>query len=350
MSQTEFASAGPFLSICIPTYKRGPMLEALLERIASELTEDLAGIVEVVVTDNASPDDTPAIVERYRLRIARFTYVRHAENLGPDRNFLASVAAASGEYCWLMGDDDMPEPGSLARILVVLRERTGLCGLSMDRFACSFDLKTRLPEDVFSDFAGTTLLHGAEEVYGRMVHYIAFLSAQVVRRATWQQVVRECPVQDFYNSYVHLYVIAQMLRRNPDWLVLKERLVTWRADNDSFMSAGRYRRIEIDVLGFEQVASACFGKGSPTYRAIRDKIATKNLRMMITSSRIEGSWSVETRRRTLKLALTHYACSPKFWIVTAPFLFAPSSVLPLLRQAQRIVHDRRARRIGAASS
>lgn len=339
----------PFLSISIPTYRREGTLAELLERLSSELTGDLADLVEVVVTDNDSPDGTPAVIERYRDRI-RLTYVRHNQNIGPDRNFLACVAEASGVYCWLMGDDDMPEIGSVAQIIKVLREHPGLCGLSMDRFARSFDLKTRLSEDVFSDFSGTTMLQGADEVYGRIIDYVAFLSAQVVHRETWQAVVQTCPVDQFYNSYVHLYVIGQMLRRNPDWLVLKERLVSWRADNDSFLGAGRYRRIEIDVIGFEQVARACFGTNSATYRRIRDMIATKNLRMMVTSARIEGSWNAELQRQTLRLALRHYAGSVKFWLITAPFIFAPKGMLPLIKSAQRIIHARRARRVDTISN
>jgi abequosyltransferase len=338
----------PFLSICIPSYNRGKLLSDLLDRIADDLSGELQDLVEVVVTDNASPYATPAVIERHRTRIAQLTYVRHAENIGPDRNFLASVAAAKGQYCWLMGDDDMLEPGSVSRIVQILHEQPGLCGLSMDRYARSFDLQTRLSEDVFADFAGTTLLNGAEEVFQRIVDYVAFLSAQVVHRETWVAVVRDCPVEQFLNSYVHVYVIAHMLRRNPAWMVLKERLVSWRADNDSFLGAGRYRRIEIDVVGFEQIARAAFGAGSTTYRVIRDRIATRNLRMMITSSRIEGSWDRDTRQRTIKLAMTHYAKSAKFWLVTAPFLFAPSEVLPVLRYAQQRVHARRAQRVATA--
>ena len=71
--------------------------------------------------------------------------------------------------------------------------------------------------------------------------------------------------------------------------------------------------------------------------------------MMITSSRVEGSWNADLRRKTVKLALKHYARSMPFWMVTAPILFAPSAVLPVLKYAQRVVHERRARRIGMVS-
>lgn len=338
----------PLLSICIPSYKRAPLLGDLLERLAQELTGDLADTVEVVVSDNASPDDTPAIVARYAPRIARFVSVRQAENIGSDRNFLAVVAAASGRYAVLMGDDDMPEPGGVARIVEVLRAHPGIAGMTVDRYGRSFDLKTRRSEDALGHFAATEMLHGADAVFTRLTEYIAFMSAQIFDRALWMEVVRTKPVADFFNAYIHMYVFANMLQHNPKWLVLKERLVTWRADNDSFMANGRYRRLEIDVVGYEQIARACFGVDSPTYAAIRDTVAGQNLRMHITAARMEGVWDKEMQARTRRLAMKYYARSPRFWIATAPILFMPQQLLPLLKYAQKKVHDRRARRIGMA--
>ena len=340
----------PELTICIPSYNRAALLGELLERIATELKDGLSDRVEVVVSDNASPDHTQAIAESYREHIQRFIYVRQTENIGPDRNFLASVAAASGKYCWLMGDDDMPEPGGIARVLQVIREHSDLAGLSVDRYARSFDLKTRRPEDIFPNFSETTILDGPDAVFSQITEYLGYLSGQIVNRQLWSDISRNHPVGDFLNAYVHIYVFAEMLKRNPKWLVLKERLVTWRADNDSFMGSGRYRRMEIDVVGYEQIARACFGANSATYATIRDTIATQNMRMHITAARMEGSWDREMQARTRRLAMKYYARSPRFWLVTAPFIFMPTELLPLLKYAQKKVHDRRARRIGMLNS
>ncbi len=338
--------APPLLSICIPSYNRAALLGELLDRVASNLAGDLADVVEVVVSDNASPDETEMVAARHAPLIKRFVYIRQQENIGSDRNFLACVAAASGTFCWLMGDDDLPEPGGIARVVQVIRDRPGIAGLSVDRFARSFDLQTRRSEDALSGFEETTLLHGAEEVFTRLTEYIAYMSAQVFDRRLWMDVAGSAPVEKFLNAYIHMYMFANMLKRNPQWLVLKERLVTWRADNDSFMASGRYRRLEIDVVGFEEIARACFGKGSVAYAKIRDTVASQNLRMHITAARLEGSWNKEMQARTRKLAMRYYAQSARFWIVTAPFLLMPAQLSPVLRLAQRFVHARRARRIG----
>ena len=320
--------SSPVLSICIPSYNRAALVGELLGLIAEEVGGDTAsdiGIIEVVVTDNCSPDDTRQVVQSYQDRLTHLTYIRHDENIGADRNFLAAVAAATGRYCWLMGDDDLPEPGAIRRLVQILSAHPGIAGCSVDRFSRSFDLSTQIPEDVFPDFSESRILSGPDEVFSRIGYYLGYLSGQVVERALWNEVVATLPVDQYYNAYVHVYVIGMMLKKRPEWLVLKERLVTWRADNDSFMSSGRYRRLEIDVIGFEQNCRAIFGLQSATYRAMRDRIATSHLRSNIITSRIEGSWNMETASQTRKLAMQYYFYSPRFWLMTAPVLFAPRS-------------------------
>lgn len=341
-------AARPTLTICTPTYNRSALLGELLERITQEVPEALAHRIEVVVSDNASTDDTPAMLERYHARLPRLRVVRLPENLGFDRNILSAVASASGRYCWLMGDDDLPLPGSIARVLAVLDEHPDLCGMTIDRVGRSFDLQRELPEDPLGHIPETVLLHGADEVFQSLAYYLGFISAQVVHRDTWMEVVRSCPVDEFCNAYVHIYMMGAMLQRRAPWLVLRERLVVWRADNDSALSQGYYRRTEIDVVGYEQIARGLFGPDSATYKIMRDVIATGPLRYGVTKARLANAWTLDARK-TRQLALRYYSRSLKFWLFTAPFVFAPAGIDPLLRFGQRIVHRRRARRLGLIS-
>lgn len=337
------------LSICIPSYNRADLLAQLLERVACELTDDLRGRVEVVVSNNDSSDHTDDVIARYEDLIPHLTYIKQTENIGADRNFLAVIAGASGNFCWLMGDDDMPEPGSVRRLVEVVEDNPHLAGLTVDRVARSADLSTRRAEDVFPQFDTSAYLSGVEELFSNLIEYVGYISAQVVRRDLWQTVVAEDPVEDYLNVYVHIYVIGRMLERNPNWMILKERLVTWRSDNCSFLSAGRYRRMEIDVVGYDQAARAFFKKDSTTYKNIRDRIAVGFFRQHLNAARIDGVWDAEMKRKAIALALRHYKASPKFWVITAPLLFAPKGVLPLLKVAQKIVHRRRARRLALNS-
>lgn len=112
-----------FLSICIPTRNRVSYLRELLPALAREVeaANRLALRVEVVLSDNASTDETEAYLKSLAFRGLRV--FRNAQNIGGDRNFLTCVSRAAGDYVWLFGDDELLVPGSVERILAVLAEK-----------------------------------------------------------------------------------------------------------------------------------------------------------------------------------------------------------------------------------
>ncbi|MFA5171891.1 MAG: glycosyltransferase family 2 protein [Sulfuriferula sp.] len=104
----------PILSICIPTLNRGALLEVMLDNLARVAPAYLDKI-EIVIADNASTDDTPEIVRRSTLPI---TYGRQESTVGFARNVLFATAnLASGEFVWVIGDDDLILPGGIERVL-----------------------------------------------------------------------------------------------------------------------------------------------------------------------------------------------------------------------------------------
>lgn len=104
----------PLLSICIPTLNRSGLLAGFLENMRKECAAFLDRI-EIVVSDNASTDDTKLIVQDNTLPI---TYGRQDTTVGFTKNLLyAAATLASGEYTWIIGDDDMILPGGVERVL-----------------------------------------------------------------------------------------------------------------------------------------------------------------------------------------------------------------------------------------
>ena len=58
------------------------------------------------VLDNASSDNTPAIVEAFRKSWPNLNYHRNRWNIGGNANILRSLEIAQSEYHWVIGDDD----------------------------------------------------------------------------------------------------------------------------------------------------------------------------------------------------------------------------------------------------
>jgi len=94
----------PLVSFCIPSYNRSRYLRSLLDT----LVHQLAGFphpYEIVISDNASPDDTQAVIDAYAgdLPIRKF---RQSCNVGGAANWHFAISQARGEFIVSLADDD----------------------------------------------------------------------------------------------------------------------------------------------------------------------------------------------------------------------------------------------------
>lgn len=104
------------LSVIIPVYKTAHLLGRCLDSVVSQLTDD----VEVVVVDDASPDDAAVVAARYAKDGVR--YIRHAVNGGAAAAHNTGVAATQGTYLLRLDSDDAFKPGAVAAILALVEK------------------------------------------------------------------------------------------------------------------------------------------------------------------------------------------------------------------------------------
>lgn len=322
------------LSVCIPTYNRGPFIGALLDSIIAQT--DYTCDLEVVISDNASTDTTQQIVEEYRHHFANLTYYRAEENKGADRNFLKVVELSSGDYCWLMGSDDKLEPGSIAEIERRCLTNPGAAGLSLNRNAYDYNLETLIYE---RPVAGNQLpsdrdISGAENIFFLLGEYFGYLSGQVVRRDLWNKVVSTEDVEEYFNAYVHIYIIGRMVQQVPLWLYVAKPCVGWRSANDSFLSQGELKRMLIDVIGYEKIARGLFGTKSSAYRQINRTVGSVHVRYAILGAKLKGV-DQKFYRKSIPILVNSYWRYPAFWLHTAPLFLVPSAAMRWARWGYR---------------
>lgn len=112
------SQSSPLLSICVPTWNRAPLLAVLLENIRREIL-GLEELVEIVIADNASDDDTLRVVQARGLKVS---YGRQQATVGMASNiFFAACDLAHGKFVWLIGDDDLIVPGGIRRVVESLQ-------------------------------------------------------------------------------------------------------------------------------------------------------------------------------------------------------------------------------------
>jgi hypothetical protein len=119
---TAAAPARPLLSIGVPTWNRAHLLVDMLDSVISQVERyGLAADVEMVVSDNASPDHTERVVRERQSLHPWIRYSRNDENVGAVRNFFCTLEQSRGDYWMVYGDDDVVVDGSLPLIVDELR-------------------------------------------------------------------------------------------------------------------------------------------------------------------------------------------------------------------------------------
>ncbi len=103
-------------TIAIPTYNGAV---TLLNAVGSALRQDYSNL-EVIVLDNASTDETAALVDAVGRLDSRVVLVRHPTNLGPGANFTEGLVRARGTYFMWLAADDTISPNYLSACITRL--------------------------------------------------------------------------------------------------------------------------------------------------------------------------------------------------------------------------------------
>ena len=111
------------VSVFIPCYKYAHYLRGCVE---SALKQD--GVdVRVLILDDCSPDDTPAVARQLMAEDSRVEYHRNASNRGHVETYNVGIQWCTGDYCLLLSADDMLTPGALARAARVMDAHPDVC-------------------------------------------------------------------------------------------------------------------------------------------------------------------------------------------------------------------------------
>lgn len=326
------------LAICIPTYNRGPFLDQALASIAAQPE---AAEVEVVVSDNASGDDTPQVVERWRARLPRLVYYRWPENAGADRNFLKAVELASAEYCWLFGSDDCVAEGALARVLAVLGEDDILL---LDYRLMSVDMRQVLADrrSLTVEAGARFVLHGGDDLRRYLRHatelsgLFAYISTLVFRKSAWMGVPDR---EEFIGSaWIHVTKLLEAFAKGASLHYPRLTAVLNRSGNDSFLAdVGLARRARID-LDYVRVAERVLADAPAMRQAMHDWLRQLLFTWRIVLGlryRLTAAGDREGLALLEPLLFEPFRDDPSYWPKRLAWRFAPVSLLGAVRRLVR---------------
>lgn len=97
------SSLHPLVSIIMPTHNRAAYLDKTIESILSQEYSNF----ELIIINDASTDDTEAVVKKSMEMDSRITYVRNETNLKIVKTLNKALALARGAYIARADDDDV---------------------------------------------------------------------------------------------------------------------------------------------------------------------------------------------------------------------------------------------------
>lgn len=273
----------PLLSLCIPTYNRAKFLNELIKKIGSQIQElENPELIEFIVSDNCSTDDTPGVVKHHIDNGVDIRYIRNERNLGMDGNFVSCFKKASGSYIWLLGDDDYLVEDAICTIISILK--TGEYGL--------IHLNQTINDGSIKNYSDTS------SFFADVSYWITFISANIVN----SRFVPEIDFDKYMGTYftlIPLYMTSA-IKMNNNVMIYRQ---IFDGGKDSSNNGG-YNLFEVFVVNFlniwkEQTETLCDSK--KLYKRIKailyknflvNYILTLLLSKNTTRFKTDGAWRI----------------------------------------------------------
>ncbi|MBF05473.1 hypothetical protein CL644_02085 [bacterium] len=316
----------PLLSICIPTFNRADYLRDCLESIAIQVHEDAAlnAQIEIVISDNASTDETNKVANQYRDTFTNFTYKRNESNLGFDLNILNVVKSATAEYVWYLGDDDLLVNGSLTFVVKLLETEEydvgGVASEHLVRPKQNCKLRTYTNDDFVTetdpnDYYFKGYCEGA-------------VSVLIFRRSLW---LNELDEENFLEFWLYYEVVLKILAKSDKkkFYVTEPAIITgqdcrWAENGDelfTYINSNILLRRMFD-WGFDE-------------KRIRDSIDTNATKLPLIMLRAKGH-GLSYISKNLAPVWKHMRHAGVVRLVLATLIFfVPNTLVRLIRNLRK---------------
>lgn len=329
----------PKLSLCIPTYRRAALLEEGLCAVTRQWAEDLSPserrLVEVIICDNASPDETPQVAGRMRVAhpALSLTYFRQPENKGADANILHAVGLASGAYVFLLSDDDILLPGALRGMLALIDAHPGQAAFCLNSRPFVHDPAENTPPVL--PVTGDLSLPSPDDCLRFLGTRLTFLSILLFRRDS-VTLPEYLPRIGCNLLQAHLFVDVLGIQG----MFVASRVFLATRENNT----GGYNFFAVFVTGFGDLMRHALDRGysEAAVSRVRSRHLVRFLAPFVATFKLQGAYGglQPDFRDGARRLLAEYGLHPFLIFVLLPLMFAPPAAVHRLRSAVRLARGR----------
>ena len=322
----------PLLSICVPTYNRSRFLGELLASASPQMEQSLRKerFAELLVSDNASTDDTAMIVEGFGPAVQ---YYRNETNLGADQNFLRCLSLARGKYVWVLGDDDLVMPGAVASLLSLLgqgEESADFDLVYLSSFGFVGTLETPPAPVTLADRFGrfAEVVTDGAYLLEKINALIGLISVVIINRDRLESMTHPPIASLSGTNLIQTGWIFPLLHRRCRVLYVWQRLVGYRHFN-----SGGWGICEVFGVRLEEIARRYFAEEPELARSLTNGVLRYWLPDSIMLARNGRETAMRVENITAMLAPI-FRGSWRYWMFVYPTATLP---LPLARAVHRVL-------------
>jgi glycosyltransferase involved in cell wall biosynthesis len=314
----------PRLSVAIPTYNRSRFLKENISNIAFQIAR-LSESVEIVVSDNASTDETQKIIREHIAHIGPISYFRNETNLGMDENADLAIKRSCGDYVLLLGDDDLLELNALATIIkcIINHPSIGIIYINFKIFDAELENKIDFRDVAFDPIEKNFYVADGIEVLKKTKKIFAAISGGIYRRDLWVNANAE----RFYGSiFIHVGITLDILcRMRQPAFIFKEPLFKYRLNNSSPGKIKSYQDIFEVSFGLLGILLS-HKKYLPTYiyREMYKKELLWSRKNVLGAKARE---SVRVKETFFQMRKSYDTSRLDFWFIDVPILMIPQWIL-----------------------
>jgi glycosyltransferase involved in cell wall biosynthesis len=305
----------PLLSICVPTFNRSAKLKQCLESIFLSV-KGFADVVEILISDNNSEDDTAVVVEMFGRIELRVSYVKQPVNVGAEANFWFLWQLAQGQYIWLVGDDDRIDQSAIGILLNEIEAGHDILILGYSRWSADFEACRHANVFGHADQFYTS----AEKLIRRFGPDLSFISIVVIRKSLIQGIAKEKYIRLSKTGFSFLYAVYMAAKAGNNSVLIGKALVRNRN-----VTTASYDWDSYFISGIATVFDALRSEGYSArgIASAKNKVIMRYIAPKFKERRLAGE---ELQRLVGPLARRYYL-SWRLWLIVIPVIFAPKGLL-----------------------
>jgi glycosyltransferase involved in cell wall biosynthesis len=307
------------LSIAIPTFNGSKYLQDTLESIVPQILS-YPHNVDVVISDNASEDNTKDIVKKYQEKYQFIKYFRNDVNVGPDKNFDLAIRRSGGKYVWLFSDDDLLQPGSIEAVINTTTAFPELEIIWINYGLYNEDLSECRVYKRDLIINEDTYCNSAERYYEITGILSTGCATNIVKRESWCKNESDSKVG---SSFIHVEMISNILIQNPKSFIIVYPFVKIRQREDSRWSQkGKILFLTVNLTKiFKSNIDLGYSK-----KGMEDVIKKEIFKDLLNVCIIAKKQNIRISLKFIKELINCYSNFPKFWLIILPVVCVPNLI------------------------